>query len=68
MNINDEINKTNDEMEGIHMAILAAPSHKLPVVSKEKSREFIRTSNEKRITNKHLMECKKSSSLFKKNF
>ena len=55
-------------MEDIHMAILAAPSHKLPVVSKEKSREFIRTSNEKRITNKHLMECKKSSSLFKKNF
>lgn len=55
-------------MEGIHMAILAAQSHKPPVVSKEKSQEFIKTSNEKRITNKHLMECKKSSSLFKKNF
>jgi hypothetical protein len=50
------------------MTILAVPNHNLPVIDKEKSQEFIKTSNEQRITGKHLMECKKSSSLFKKNF
>lgn len=50
------------------MTILAVPNHNLPVIDKEKSQEFIKTSNEQRITSKHLMECKKSSSLFKKNF
>ncbi|MFI3173517.1 MAG: hypothetical protein R3Y58_14280 [Eubacteriales bacterium] len=50
------------------MATLAKPSSRMPVINADKSKEFIKKSNEQKLTKAQLEEYKKSSALFKKNF
>ncbi len=65
---NRNINKTEKIKEEDFMAVLAKPSSRTPVISVDKSKEFIKRSNEQKLTKAQLEEYKKSSALFKKNF
>ncbi len=65
---NSNTNKTEKLKEEDFMAALAKPSSRMPVISADKSKEFIKKSNEQKLTKAQLEEYKKSSALFKKNF
>ncbi len=69
MSIGNEDTSNEEKLkEEDFMAALAKPNSKVPVVSAEKSPEFIKKSNEKKITKVQLENYRKSSAMFKKNF
>lgn len=59
---------TKDKKEDDDMAAIAKPSINLPVIDISKSKEFIKKSNKKKLSQSFLRTCKQSSSIFKKDF
>lgn len=59
---------TKDNKEDDDMAAIAKPSINLPVIDISKSKEFIKKSNKKKLSQSFLRTCKQSSSIFKKDF
>lgn len=55
-----------EKKEGIHMAVLAKPVDKVPLIKKEESRNFIREFNDNKVSNDFLESCKKAGRLFGK--
>lgn len=60
--------KVNKKKEDDNMAAIAKPRITLPVIDIGKSRDFIKKSNKKKLSDSFLRTCKESSSIFKKDF
>lgn len=59
---------TKDNKDNNNIAAIAKPSINLPVIDISKSKEFIKKSNKKKLSQSFLRTCKQSSSIFKKDF
>lgn len=50
------------------MGVMTKPTFNLPVIDKDKSKKFIKVSNQQKLTSEFLKKCQKSAELFKKDF
>ncbi len=50
------------------MGAMTKPKFNLPVIDKDKSKKFIKVSNQQKLTGEFLKKCHKSAELFKKDF
>lgn len=65
----NKIDKLTQKIEEYdYMIILPVPSDRLPIIDKDKTIEFIKKSNENKLTKEFLEECKRDSALFRRNF
>lgn len=59
-------NKRERKVDG--MGVMTKPIINLPVIDKNKSKRFIRESNQQKLSDNFLKRCQKSAELFKKDF
>lgn len=56
------------EREVDDMGVMAKPVINLPIIDKDKSKRFIRESNQQKLSDSFLKRCQKSAELFKRDF
>lgn len=64
----DKKNSERIKKEDETMMVNAKPKASLPVIDIGRSKDFIKKSNKKKLSDSFLRTCKESSSLFKKDF